>query len=86
MLGVEVLGVSAAVPAELAWPVARKLAEGGSIKRGYLGILSQPVRLPESQRVGLTQGGGLLVVGVEDGSPAGEGGLLLGNIIATLDG
>lgn len=79
-------GAAFAVPAELAWPVAGKLAEGGSIKRGYLGILSQPVRLPESQRVGLTQGGGLLVVGVEDGSPAGEGGLLLGDIIAMLDG
>lgn len=79
-------GTAFAVPAGLAWPVAAKLAEGGSMKRGYLGILSQPVRLPESQRVGLTQKGGLLVVGVEDGSPAGEGGVLLGDIIATLDG
>ena len=79
-------GSAFAVPAQLAWRVAGKLAEGGSIKRGYLGILSQPVRLPESQRVGLTQAGGLLVVGVEDGSPAGEGGILLGDIIATLDG
>ncbi len=35
--------------------------------------------------MGLTQGG-LLVVGVEDRSPAGEGGLLLGDIIAMLDG
>ena len=79
-------GSAFAVPAELAWAVAKKLAEGGSIKRGYLGILSQPVRLPESQRAGLTQRGGLLVVGVEDGSPAGEGGVLLGDIITTLDG
>ena len=79
-------GAAFAVPAGLAWPVAGKLAKGGSIKRGYLGIVSQPVRLPESQRVGLTQKGGLLVVGVEDGSPAGEGGVLLGDIIATLDG
>ncbi len=31
-------GAAFAVPAELAWPVAGKLAEGGSIKRGYLGI------------------------------------------------
>lgn len=79
-------GSAFAVPAELAWRVAGKLAEGGSIKRGYLGIMSQPVRLPESQRVGLTQRGGLLVVGVEEGSPAGQGGILLGDIIATLDG
>ena len=51
-----------------------------------LGILSQPVRLPDGQSLGLTQRGGLLVVGVEDGSPAGRGGLIVGDILATLDG
>jgi S1-C subfamily serine protease len=48
--------------------------------------MSQPVHLPDAQRTGLTQRGGLLVVGVEDGSPAGRGGLLIGDILATLDG
>jgi S1-C subfamily serine protease len=74
------------IPAELAWRVAKTLEERGSVKRGYLGILSQPVRLPDGQRLGLTQRGGLLVVGVEDGSPAGRGGLIVGDILATLDG
>ncbi|HEX2729581.1 MAG TPA: PDZ domain-containing protein, partial [Rubrobacteraceae bacterium] len=60
--------------------------ERGSVKRGYLGILSQPVRLPDGERLGLTQSGGLLVVGVEDGSPAASGGLIVGDIMATLDG
>ena len=62
------------------------LEERGSVKRGYLGILSQPVRLPDGQSLGLTQRGGLLVVGVEEGSPAGRGGLIVGDILATLDG
>jgi S1-C subfamily serine protease len=79
-------GAALAVPAELAWSVAGTLAEKGSVKRGYLGILSQPVRLPDAQRVGLAQRSGLLVVGVEEGSPAGMGGVLLGDILATLDG
>jgi S1-C subfamily serine protease len=79
-------GAALAVPAELAWRVAKNLEERGSVKRGYLGILSQPVRLPDGQRVGLTQKGGLLVVGVEEGSPAGRGGLIIGDILATLDG
>jgi len=79
-------GVALAVPAELAWRVAKSLEERGSVKRGYLGILSQPVRLPDGERLGLTQRGGLLVVGVEDGSPAGRGGLIIGDILATLDG
>jgi len=79
-------GAAFAIPADLAWRTAGTLLEGGSVKRGYLGILSQPVRLPDGQRLGLTQRGGLLVVGVEDGSPAGRGGLIVGDILATLDG
>src|SRR5918911_620435 len=79
-------GAALAIPAEVAWRVARTLEERGSVKRGYLGIMSQPVHLPDAQRTGLTQRGGLLVVGVEDGSPAGRGGLLIGDILATLDG
>ncbi len=79
-------GVALAVPADVAWRVAGALSERGSVKRGYLGILSQPVRLPAAQRVGLgEQKGGLLVVGVEDGSPAGEGGMILGDILVSLD-
>ena len=79
-------GAALAIPAEIAWRVAGTIEERGSVKRGYLAILSQPVRLPEGQRLGLTQRGGLLVVGVEDGSPAGRGGLMIGDIVATLDG
>ena len=77
-------GAAFAVPADLAWRVATTLQERGTMKRGYLGILSQPVRLPDAGETG--QKGGLLVVGVEDGSPADRGGLMVGDIVATLDG
>jgi S1-C subfamily serine protease len=79
-------GAAFAIPAGLAKRVAASLAERGSVRRGYLGILSQAVRLPDGERTGLTQRGGLLVVGVEDDSPAGRGGLIVGDILATLDG
>jgi S1-C subfamily serine protease len=79
-------GAAFAIPVDVAWRTANTLSERGSLKRGYLGILSQPVRLPDGERLGLTQGGGLLVVGVEEGSPAGRGGLIVGDILATLDG
>lgn len=79
-------GVVLAVPSETAWRVAGTLEERGTIKRGYLGILSQPVRLPATQRAGLgDQRGGLLVVGVEEGSPADRGGALVGDILVSLD-
>ena len=79
-------GAVFAIPAGLARRVAGSLVERGSVKRGYLGILSQPVRLPDGSRTGLTQGGGLLVVGVESESPAGRGGLIVGDIVTMLDG
>ena len=77
-------GAAFAVPADLAWRVAGTLQERGTVKRGYLGILSQPVRLPGGGDT--DKKGGLLVVGVEDGSPADRGGLMVGDIVATLDG
>jgi S1-C subfamily serine protease len=79
-------GATLAVPAGLAWEVAGTLAEGGTLKRGYLGVYSQPVRLPGGRETGLTQEGGLLVVGVGDHTPASRAGIMVGDILATLGG
>ena len=78
-------GVTLAVPADAAWRVAETLKDQGFVKRGYLGILSQPVRLPAAQRAE-GRDRGLLVVGVEEDSPAGRGGLMVGDILVGLDG
>ncbi|WP_162924821.1 S1C family serine protease [Rubrobacter indicoceani] len=82
LLGVVVAGgrnSTFAVPARVAWEVASRLEGGGSLRRGYLGIYSQPVSLSDS-------GGGLLVAGVLDDTPASEAGILVGDIVTTLDG
>lgn len=79
-------GVALAVPAEIAWRTAETLTQHGSVKRGFLGVSSQPVAIPEGQRAGRSQESGLLVVRVEPGSPAAQGGLILGDIIVTFDG
>ena len=62
------------------------LVKQGYIKRGYLGISSQLVRLPDAQRAGQTQEHGLLIVKVDENSPAEKGGLMLGDILVALDG
>ena len=79
-------GVALAVPATTAWRIADTLSKHGRVKRGYLGISSQPVFIPEGQRAGRTQETGLLIMKVENDSPAGKGGLLLGDILVALDG
>jgi S1-C subfamily serine protease len=79
-------GAALAIPQELAWRAATALGQHGTPKRGYIGISSQPVRIPEAQRAGRAQDSGLLVVNVEEDSPAHKGGLLLGDVLVSLDG
>ncbi len=81
-------GASLTIPVPFAWQVAESLAQHGSVRRGYLGIRSQPVALPVAQRqaLGREQSTGLLLVGVEDNSPAALAGLLVGDILVALAG
>src|SRR3990172_6245296 len=79
-------GASLAIPASLAWQVAETLALHGSVRRGYLGVRSQQVAIPPAQQqaLGRDQETGLLLVGVEDGSPAEAGGLIVGDILTAI--
>lgn len=83
-----VRGASLAIPAGLAWQIAESLAKHGSVRRGYLGVRSQPVELPSAQKqaLGRQQETGLLLVGVEPGSPAEAGGLMVGDILTGIAG
>jgi S1-C subfamily serine protease len=79
--------VAMAIPMDIARAIADTLATQGYIKRGYLGISSQLVELPPAQRAGrTTQEYGLLIVKVDENSPAQRGGILVGDILLTLDG
>src|SRR5205807_3126608 len=78
--------VALAIPIAIAKNIADTLVKQGYIKRGYLGISSQLVRLPDAQRGGRTQEYGLLIVKVDENSPAQKGGLMLGDILVALDG
>jgi len=79
-------GVPLAVPIDIAWRVAGQLGTDGRIKRGYLGIGTQPVRIPPPQRVGRDQDHGLIVLAVSEDSPAARGGLMVGDIVVGFDG
>lgn len=81
-------GAGLAIPLESVKQSAEALLSHGRIRRGYLGISSQPVALPAGLRgaAGLEQETGLLIVGVESGGPAERGGLLVGDILVTLGG
>jgi S1-C subfamily serine protease len=78
--------VAMAIPMNIARSIADTLATQGYIKRGYLGISSQLVELSATQRAGRTQEHGLLIVKVDENTPAERGGILVGDILLTLDG
>jgi S1-C subfamily serine protease len=75
------------IPAATVDRVVDQLLAGGRVRRGYLGLGSQPVRLPEAVRGALDgQDTGLMLVALEPASPAEQAGLLLGDIVVSLDG
>ncbi len=79
-------GVSLAIPTATIGRVIESLRAHGRVRRGYLGVSTQRVRLPEETAATLGQKAGLLIISVEAGSPAAEGGLSLGDTIVTLGG
>jgi S1-C subfamily serine protease len=93
MVGLNVAAVSSrgiAVPVQTISKVFERLAAGKSTGRAYLGIVSNPVPLPEDvPDLAQTQSGqsyGVIVLSVEAGSPAKEAGLALGDVLLGLDG
>lgn len=79
-------GVSLAIPAMTLARVADALLAHGRVRRGFLGVSTQRVHLPEALRSELGQKRGLLVIEVEKDSPAEKGGLTLGDTVIGIGG
>ena len=81
-------GSSLTIPVKVAWRVAEALSTHGSVKRGYLGVRTQPVQISEAARKSLQgeQEHGLLVLWLEEDGPAQGGGLLVGDILVAVSG
>jgi S1-C subfamily serine protease len=66
-------GEALTIPVSVAWLIAESLAKHGTVKRGYLGVRTQPVEA------------GLLVLWLEKDGPAEKGGLLVGDILTQIN-
>jgi serine protease Do len=75
------MGVSFAIPIEVALDVAKQLQASGKVTRGRLGIGVQPMTKELAKSFGLDNATGAVVVAVEDGSPAAHAGLKAGDVI-----
>ncbi len=79
-------GAGLAVPVTVANRLAQALAKGG-VKRGFLGVGSQVVPLPQTLRDQLGgQETGLIVLSLVSGGPAENAGLIIGDVLVGIEG
>ncbi|MGO8695924.1 MAG: S1C family serine protease [Rectinemataceae bacterium] len=77
-----------ALPASRAAELALSIAQKGFVGGAWLGVSTVPVEAPDAFRslFGDDRESALMVAGVEQGSPAAEGGILAGDILVAIDG
>ena len=80
------MGVSFAIPIDVAMDVANQLKAGGKVSRGWLGVVIQEVNKDLAESFGLEKPAGALVAQVLDNGPAAKGGLQVGDVILSMNG
>ena len=80
------MGISFAIPMDEAIRVSDQLRANGRVSRGRIGVQIAPVTKDVAESLGLGKAQGVLVRGVEEGSPAEKAGLEAGDIILRFDG
>lgn len=83
LMGAQNIGF--AIPTDVAKDILAELHERGTIERPWLGITGQFVTDEVMQLLALPLTKGLLVVDVDDGSPADEAGLCTGTLHMTIE-
>jgi serine protease Do len=80
------MGVSFAIPIDVAIGVADQLRIHGKISRGWLGVMIQDVTKELAESFGLKKPEGALIAGVEKGSPADKAGMEPSDVVLKFDG
>jgi serine protease Do len=80
------MGISFAIPMDVALKVAEQLRDGGAVSRGWLGVVIQEVTRELAQSFGLSRPEGALVSRVMPDSPGEKAGLRSGDVILKFDG
>jgi serine protease Do len=80
------IGIGFAIPMNMALKVVGDLIEGGSVQRGYLGVLIGDLDEEKAELLGLKEQGGALITKVGDESPAQKAGMEVGDVVVGING
>lgn len=80
------MGISFAIPIDVALDVSNQLKSGGKVSRGWLGVVIQEVNKDLAESFGLDKPAGALVAQIQDDGPAAKGGLQVGDVILSMNG
>ena len=80
------MGLSFAIPIDVANDIAQQLRTVGKVSRGRIGVVIQPVTKELADGFGLPKPQGALVNSVEKGGPADKAGVEAGDVILRFDG
>ncbi|MBE0402146.1 DegQ family serine endoprotease [Halomonas citrativorans] len=80
------MGLSFAIPINVAMDVADQLREEGRVDRGWLGVMIQPVSQDLAESFGMENASGALIADLDPEGPAAQGGLRAGDVITGVNG
>jgi serine protease Do len=80
------MGVSFAIPIDVAMDIGNQLRTAGKVTRGRLGVTIQEITPELAKSFQLKDKNGVLVAGVEPGSPAHKAGVQSGDVIRQYNG
>jgi serine protease Do len=80
------MGLSFAIPIDVANDIAQQLRSTGKVTRGRIGVVIQPITKELAESFGLSKPMGALVNSVEKGGPADKAGIESGDVILRFDG
>lgn len=80
------MGLSFAIPIDVAMDVANQIKASGKVNRGWLGVVIQEVNKDLAESFGLDKPAGALVAQVLESGPAAKGGVQVGDVILSANG
>ncbi|MGB0722749.1 MAG: DegQ family serine endoprotease [Gammaproteobacteria bacterium] len=80
------MGLSFAIPIDVAMNVVNQLRDKGRVSRGWLGVLIQDVDRDLAESFGMSKPSGALVAQVLEDGPAARAGVQVGDVILEFDG